>query len=126
MAERRRGAQRGGRGEADAEAGAGFLEGQPLDQELKVGWQPTLSSISARTPRQPRQTVLLMLPCPALHGSKGDPVLLSDPSEWHTLLGVRPQELKTLTDGSAGLLRELCQGGDSQPSWDLLAFLSLS
>ena len=54
-----------------------------------------------------------MLLRPALHGAKGDPVLLSDPSQWHTLLEVGPQELETLEGECAGLLRELRQGGRS-------------
>jgi hypothetical protein len=64
--------------------------------------------------------MLPMPPCPALHGAKGDPVLLRDPRQRHTLLEVRPQELETLEGACAGRLRELRQG-DGQPSWDLLA-----
>jgi hypothetical protein len=65
----------------------------------EVGWQSTPTTIStcaSRQPRQailsmqPRQAILSMLPRPALHDAQGDPVLLSDPSQWHTLLEVGP------------------------------------
>jgi hypothetical protein len=65
---------------------------------------------SAGGARQTSQAILPVVPCPALGGAQGDPVLPRDLGQWDATVEVGFEQTESLERVDSGLFRGLGQG----------------
>ena len=66
--------------------GRRFTQGEPLDDRFEFGWQSMwLSSIPARTPGEPGQTMAPVLGEPELEGAQRGALVTGHMGQWHAV-----------------------------------------